>query len=287
MYRITVGIDAEAASSTAVDWLLGWPQARQARITLVTAYDLLLDEPAGDSARLEEERARIAAALPDAEVEVALAEGSIPGILGRRAAQSDVLVLGSHRSRRLRSVLTGAIAQRMTARADCPVIVVPDDVRPGSAGIAVGLADDDSSEGALRFAAALAAEADEVLHIIHAWSPPAVGAEFAAPLLDDADVRAAHEELLADAAAGIRDEFDEVQVVEHLHRGDAEYALRHVAGGPALIVVGTHRRGIVAGFLLGSVVSRLMRSSRTPVCVVPPVRHAVSVDAAVANGARA
>ena len=287
MYRITVGIDAEAASSTAVDWLLGWPRARGSHITLVTAYDLLLNDPAEDSARLEAECARVRAALPDAEVEIALADGSIPGILGRRAARSDLLVLGSHRTRRLRSVLTGALAQQMTARADCPVIVVPDDVRPGSGGIVVGLGDDDSSAAALRFAAELARQSDQVLTIVHAWSPPLVAAEFAVPLPDDEEVRAAHEELLAASAAGIRDEVNDVEVVEHLQRGDADVALRNAGGGPDLIVVGTHRRGIVAGFLLGSVVSRLMRSSRTPVCVVPPVLPAATFGAALVNGVRA
>lgn len=273
MIRITVGVDAEAASRTAVDWLLGWPAARRAEITLVTAFDLLLGDPRDDLAVLEAERARIQAALPEADVQIALADGSIPGVLERRAAESDLLVIGAHRTRHARSVLTGDLPRHLAAHAGCPVVVVPDDVDAGTGGIVVGLADDASSDAALEFAATAAADAGTGLDIVHAWELPVAGGDLAVLPIDAEELRREHEERLHDAARGLSAHADGVAIEEHLHRGDAAFALEHVGRRSRLIVIGTHRRGPIVGFLLGSVGARLLRDSRVPVCVVPPVEH--------------
>ena len=53
MYRITIGVDSGGAASTAVDWVIGWHRAQRAQITLVTAFDYLVDEVDIDVAILE------------------------------------------------------------------------------------------------------------------------------------------------------------------------------------------------------------------------------------------
>jgi nucleotide-binding universal stress UspA family protein len=267
MYRISIGVDSGGAASTAVDWVIGWHRAQQALITLVTAFDQLVDEVDVDVAVLEGEAARIRAALPVAQVEILMADGSVPGVLERSSHEADLLVVGSHRSRHARSVLTGRLPLRIAEHAACPVVVVPDDWQPRFGSIVAGLGDDDSSDAAVAFAAAQAADLGVDLRILHAWSPPSSSADLPSLVLDPGQLRAAHGKRLAEVAENLRDQG--VAVRESLHDGAAGDALVALAAEAALVVVGTHRTGPIGELLVGSTAASLIRDSRTPVCVVP------------------
>ena len=267
MYRITVGVDAEAASSAAVDWVLHWHRARTARITLVTAFDYLVDDVEEDAAALEREAWRLRTALPEAVVETALADGGIGRVLDRRSREADLLVVGSHRTRHARSVLAGRLSLRVAQHASCPVVIVPDDWRPRHGSIAAGVGDDPASEAAVAFAAAEADALGIPLHLLHAWSPVAPAAEVPALAVDPLAERAAHAERLVSVARDARRRCGAVR--EHLHEGAAGLALTALAADAALVVVGTHRSGPIGELLLGSTAATLVRDSRTPVCVVP------------------
>jgi nucleotide-binding universal stress UspA family protein len=267
MYRITIGVDSAGAASTAVDWVIGWHRARQAQITLVTAFDYLVDEVDVDVQLLEREAERVRAALPAAQVEIVMADGSVPGVLERSSREADLLVVGSHRSRHVRSVLTGRLPLRIAEHAACPVVVVPDDWQPRFGSIVVGLGDDDSSDAAVAFGAAQAVDLGVELRILHAWSPPSPSAELPSLVLDSEELRAAHGKRLAEVAGGLRDQG--VAVRESLHDGASGGAMVALAAEAALVVVGTHRTGPIGELLVGSTAASLLRESRTPVCVVP------------------
>lgn len=267
MYRITLGIDSSAAASTAIDWVIGWHRARHAQITLVTAFDYLVDEVDEDVALLERAAARLRDALPDAEVDTAMADGSVPGVLEQRSHEADLLVVGSHRTRHVRSILTGRLPLRIAEHAACPVVVVPEDWRRRTGSITVGLGDDDSSAGALAFAAAEAADLGVELRVLRAWSPPTASAELPAPVIDPVEARSHEEERLGEVGQRARERCPVVR--EHLHEGAAGFALVALAADAELVVVGTHRTGPLGELLVGSTAATLIRDSRTPVCVVP------------------
>lgn len=267
MYRITVGVDAGNAASAAVDWVIHWHRARQAHITLLTAFDYLVDEVEEEAAVLEREAWRIREALPDAVVETAMADGSVPGVLKRHSRETDLLVVGSHRSRHARSVLTGRLPLRIAEHAACPVVVVPDDWRRQAGPIVVGFGDDGSSDAAVAFAAAEAADLGVELRVLHAWSAPISAADLQPMIIDPLDLRTAHGERLAAVARRARMRCPTVR--EHLHEGAAGFALVALAAESELAVVGTHRSGPIGELLLGSTAASLIRDSRTPVCVVP------------------
>jgi nucleotide-binding universal stress UspA family protein len=267
MYRISIGVDSGGAASTAVDWVIGWHRAVQAQITLVTAFDYLVDEIDIDVEILEREAARLRAALPGASVEIAMADGSVPGVLERSSHDADLLVVGSHRTRHARSVLTGRLPLRIAEHAACPAVVVPHDWQPRSGSIVVGLGDDESSDAAVAFAAEQAADLGVELRVLHAWSPPSSSAELPGLVLDPDELRATHGDRLAEVAARLRERG--VAVRESLHEGAAGFALVALAAEAALVVVGTHRTGPIGELLVGSTAASLIRDSRTPVCVVP------------------
>jgi nucleotide-binding universal stress UspA family protein len=167
----------------------------------------------------------------------------------------------------VRSVLTGRLPLRIAEHAACPVVVVPDDWQRRTGSVVVGLGDDDSSDGAIAFAAAEAADLGVELRVLHAWSPPSSTADLPVDLADPVDLRSVHGERLADVARRARERCPEVR--EHLHEGAAGMALVALAADAALAVVGTHRTGPIGEFLVGSTAASLLRDSRTPVCVVP------------------
>ncbi len=267
MYRITVGVDPRNAASTTVDWVISWHRAENAQITLVTAFDYLVEEVEEDVAVLEREARRVREAVPGAVVEIAMADGSVPGVLQRRSRETDLLVVGSHRTRHVRSVLTGRLPLRITEHAACPVIVVPNDWQRRTGAVVVGLGADESSDVAIDFAAAEAADLGVELRVLHAWSPPASAAEVPSLLVDPTELRAAHGERLAEVARRARERCPAVR--EHLHEGAPGIAIVALAAEAALAVVGTHRSGRLGEVLVGSTAASLIRDSRTPVCVVP------------------
>jgi nucleotide-binding universal stress UspA family protein len=267
MYRITVGVDAGRAATTAVDWVIQWHRAADAQITLVTAFDYLVDEVDEDMSLLEREAWRIREALPGATVEIAMADGSVPGVLNRRSRATDLLVVGSHRTRHVRSVLTGRLPLRIAEHAACPVVIVPNDWRHHAGSVVVGLGDDDTSDAAIAFAAEEAALLGVELRVLHAWSPPVAPPDLSPALIDPMEVRVMHEERLAEVARRARAWCPAVR--EHLHEGAAGFALVALAADACLAVVGTHRTGPIGELLVGSTAASLIRDSRTPVCVVP------------------
>lgn len=275
MYRITAGIDPETGSRSVVEWLLHWHGAAAAHITLVTAFDPLVDDPVEDAEFLRAQAQLIATALPDAVVDTSLAERSIPNAIGDRGHDSDLVVIGSRRGPG-GAVLANRLPVAIARRVDCPTVIVPDGAPLRSGSILVGLDDDGSSDAALDWAAAEAAAVGAELQVVHAWSEETVPLELVHLLDDPGGLRAAHDGHLADAAARLRER--DVPVREQLSEDSALSAILHLAPQAGLVVVGSHRRGQFGEWVFGSTAAELIRECREPVCIVPPT----ALDAAVA-----
>lgn len=274
MFRITVGVDDERATAVAIDWLIRRYRDQPAHLTLVTAYDLLTDEPFADVEVLDGYARRIRAAWPAAVVGVVLAEGSIPRILEDRSLRADLLVVGSHRTRHGRSVLTGRLPLRVARQAGCPVIVVPDDVRSrGGRWIAVGLGERVPSQ-LLEVAASAARALRLPVRLLHAWQPSAPPVDLVVDGGRTVEERASHQRHLA--AAGDRIRALGVPVVEELFEGLHRDRLRELSKGSELVVVGSDHDGTFGELLTGSTVASLVRDSRAAVCVVPRRTEAAS-----------
>ncbi|WP_395638360.1 universal stress protein [Pseudolysinimonas sp.] len=267
---ITVGVDAEGASRLAVDWAIRQAMSRPVRLTLLTAFDLILVSPLDEEEHLERERARVLAAAPGTPVETLVAEGSITEILSRYEKDADLLVIGSHRTRHYRSVLSGDLPARVVRDATCPVVVVPDDWTPRDGAVLVGLEDDASSDAALLSAARFAAESGSELRILHAWmrpDPPSDPVNFYVKV--PKELQDAHRRHLDVAVRGVQERFPELTIRADLYEGSVVNGLMAVAESAELVVIGSHRRGAVAGFLLGSVGRELLHHCSAPLCVVP------------------
>ena len=140
--------------------------------------------------------------------------------------------------------------------------------------LVVGVDFSETSEDALESALELAAHRDGHIHLVHVvpdvlhtpWMVEAAGVDFQGvqqQWVDDANRQ------LVDFAAQHRVDPQRVTTTVLVGPPATEivrYATEHAAN---VIVLGTHGRGRVTRFLLGSVADRVVREARCPVMLVP------------------
>ncbi|WP_020658926.1 universal stress protein [Amycolatopsis benzoatilytica] len=135
--------------------------------------------------------------------------------------------------------------------------------------IVVGVDGSSASIGALIWAAEAASASGAELHVVSAWLHD--------PLLDDLSIgrtvdeaRKAH---LAELDAFIAQVVKNVPVASvrsAVPEGDAAGALIDQSRNAALLVVGSHGKGMVREALTGSVGKACLRRASCPVTVIPP-----------------
>ena len=77
MEKVLVGIDDEAASQVAVDWVIERARRTPLHVTLFTALDMLGSNPITDDQLLETTAARIVSAAPGSQVKTITEDRSI------------------------------------------------------------------------------------------------------------------------------------------------------------------------------------------------------------------
>lgn len=273
MERVTVGIDTEHASTRALDWAIERGRSRTIELRIVSSFDMLLVDVLAEQRRLEELKADVEARLPGTVVTTALVDGSIVETLVEASRYSDLLVLGYHRTRAVRSFLSGAVSVRVAARSHCPTVIVPDDAAGLQTGeIVAGVGDDDSAAAAVEWAAREAAASGSRLTVIHAWQIPVPSMNEVPMLLVSAEeLREVHRRLLSEAVEPVLHGFPNVSVEQQLAEGRAPAVLAAAGAQASLVVIGTHRLSPVAGAVLGSTAIALLPHSAVPVCIVPLV----------------
>jgi len=204
-----------------------------------------------------------------------------------RAADSDVIVLGTRGKTGLAHVLLGSTAERVIRSASCPVLAVRAELPGGMladprpcAGVSlhrilVPVDFSDCSIEALEYAAWLAQRSGASLSLLHVLEPVSYGLDFTL----------SHEPKREDMRARVTQRL--AGLVEAL-AGAAIAADSHVRGGlpadsildsaktlPAdVIVMGTHGRRGLSHMLSGSVTEAVLRQSRCPVLTVRSPKYA-------------
>ena len=263
MERIIIGIDAEPASALAVEWVARRPGAAPSEITLVTAFDSFVDDPIAARDRQLAFADRLREALPSTRVEIELANASIPRALEERSRAADLLVIGSHRTRPVRSILSGGAPSFIAAQSHCPTVIVPDDWAARDGAIVVGVGLDDTSDPAVEFGVREAARTSSDLRLVHAWRGDGAGG-------GSSSERDSHRDRVAAVGARLRAHHPSIDISEHLVDGRIADALLAEDHAAQLIVIGTHHHGEPAiSLFLGSTGGHLLMRSTIPVCIVP------------------
>ncbi|HET9655645.1 MAG TPA: universal stress protein [Kineosporiaceae bacterium] len=139
--------------------------------------------------------------------------------------------------------------------------------------IVVGVDETAASRRALAWAASEAVRRNATLQVITAWTWDAVeGAPLAA--VDPQAMMEVAGQTQSEALEEVLAGFDpKPAVIREIVQSTASEALVEASRRADLVVVGTHGRGPVRTFLLGSVSQSVIRHAQCPVVVMPPVHE--------------
>ena len=167
----------------------------------------------------------------------------------------------------------GHTVRAVASRAACPVLVLHgNDARLHRRGVVVGVEEHGRAQSALRVAMEEAAAAGVPVTAVHAFEVPGPVQVPPTP----GELAYAHEAaqlLLAEALAGLAEDYPTVTLHRRAFRGPAADVLRATASTAGVLVVA--RRGAATGGLhtLGRTARALLHASPCPVMVTPPARR--------------
>lgn len=220
--------------------------------------------------------AEVGKVAPEVPVTGAVVDGPPVPVLLDEAHRATLLVLGNRGLGGFAGLLIGSVTVQVSARAQCPVLVVRGEPRADGP-VVVGVDGSECSGEAVGLAFDEAARRGTTLVAVHAWLyPTPIAPGDVLPLVYDLDALAADERrLLAECVAGFAERYPDVPVQQRLVRGSAAGALVEESKNAQLVVVGARGRGAFAGLLLGSVSHAVLHHAHCPVVVV---RHAVAAQ---------
>jgi nucleotide-binding universal stress UspA family protein len=283
MSEIVVGVSTGGrASLTAVRWAAQRASAVGSRLRLVhvvegsipSTDDAQLLLAAQSAARTSLDAAADAAASVDRALEVVteLEQGSAVEVFDRVSERADLLVVGSDWHGGQRASRRGVHSLRIAASSHAPVAVIPDIDVSGRRGVVVGIDGSEASDAALSFAVAEATRLGEPLIAVHAWDVAMmVGGDYGygVPMVASDDLQRGAEQVLDEALAGVASSAgSSLEISRVVVAGDPVIALAEAAMSASLLVVGSHGRGALARFLLGSVSHGVLAHLEGPTVVV-------------------
>ena len=276
--QIVVGVTGARVSRRAVDWATARAVERRQSVELVSVVggaigtvgeaEVLGAAQTATQQLLDGEADRVRAA--GVTVSTRVESGNPVAKLIEASADAALLVIGSDYRGAGTGPARGVHGIRIAAGAKSPVVVVPDrDLGEGS-GVVVGIDGSSVSEHAIEFAAAEADRLGEQLVAVSAWTPlhtPRNAMEVY-PDLYLANMQSTTEEILAMSLAGLSSRYPDLKVVRRAERGHPSQVLSEIAGDARMVVVGTHGRGAIARFLLGSISQEVLSHLPTVTAVV-------------------
>ncbi|MFF8032817.1 MULTISPECIES: universal stress protein [unclassified Streptomyces] len=290
---VVAAVDGSDDALRALEWALDAARRREAplRIVHVRQYarwaqpEVLAAGPPDPDADpvLDQVRAQLAqrAGLP--AVEYVTQEGAPGALLPGAGATARLLVLGSRGRGGFAALLLGSTSLAAARDAECPVVVVPrpgrgaDGAAPAAPGgpVVVGLHADSPDGTTLAFAFAEAALRGTRLRIVAAypWPPQTwmLPGETPPPEIDQDAVEHETRTLADGFLAPHRERHPEVTSVTDVLPGNAAGHLVEASRRAELVVVGRHRRRLLApARMMGSVTQAVLLHAASPVAVVPP-----------------
>jgi len=275
--RIVVGINGKPSGDAALLWALDYANARNDEVELVHVVDdkwTTVTRSLTGTALLDAEhelRSRAERAVeehPGLHVHPTVLEGSPIDALLERADGADLLVIGTHDVGRFQGVVHSTRAAHVAALSTTSVAIVPRGRERSGSGVVVGVDGSASSVAALGFGAREADRLGQTLTAVYAWqalTPWELVEELNPPDPSESDKM-----ILAEAVAGLAEEYPDLSIVQSLSRVLPVDALMNASLGGRLLVVGTHGRHGVAKMWLGSVSHELVLAMPCAVVVVKP-----------------
>ncbi|MFH0517868.1 universal stress protein [Streptomyces sp. M41] len=291
---VVVAVDGSDDSLVALDWAFDAAllHAAPLRVVHVQQYPAWARPgmlPAGrtapeDDPVLDHVRRYLAGRVEQPEVQYRALDGAAGVLLPELGAEARMLVLGSRGRGGFAGLLLGSTGMTVARDAACPVVVVPKpgsrvvedtQVEPGPR-VVVGLQVDSPDDATLSFAFTQATAYGARLQVVAAYSWPAhiwtaAPAQILPPSVDQDAVEGDTRALAEGHLAPYRERHPEVRAEPYVAPGDAAGLLVSASKDAQLVVVGRHRRRLLApARMMGSVAQAVLLHAASPVAVVPP-----------------
>jgi nucleotide-binding universal stress UspA family protein len=284
--RVLVAVDSSEPARAAFDRALAIARVRGAELLVVHAVPAT--QPFNLRAR---ERIALVAKLREAaegagvRFAVSVQQGDPAGVivLHAESRRPDLIVLGTHQRAGLDRLRAGSVAERVVARAEQPVLIVPAGHAATTdrafSGIVAAVDFSEASARALERARALAREIGAELTVVHVIPgtpevPPYLyrygAVEYRTLQAHDAERQL--QALVPEA--GVPGGRVRIRVVSGAP--DEEITRIATESGADLIVLGVPRRGIVGRAVFGTTASRVARIAAQPILAVPENAAAAS-----------
>lgn len=291
---VIAAVDGSDDSLVALDWAFDAALVREAplRVVHVQQYPAWARPgvlPAGrpqpeDDPVLVQVRRYLEGRVERPELEYVALEGTPSAVLPELGSTAQLLVLGSRGRGGFASLLLGSNGMAVARDAECPVVVVPKPgrqvheampIEPGPR-VVVGLQVDSPDEATLSFAFTEAALRGARLQVVAAYSWPmhiwtAAPGQIVPPSVDQDAVEHETRTLAEGFLAPYGERHPEVRAEPYVVPGDAAGNLVAASKDAELVVVGRHRRRLLApARMMGSVAQAVLLHAASPVAVVPP-----------------
>lgn len=263
---ILVGCDGSPESATAVGWAVDHARRTNGTLHLISCWEWPTLQgapitygqwqPEGEC-RSRLDRLRTSADLSDDRVSTDVVRGHPAHVLVRRAADVDLLVVGTHGLGAVSRLLLGSVSAYCAAHSPVPVAVVRES--PGRRGVLVGVDGSESARVALRWAMDYADAALEPLTVMQTVEPSVDG---------DRETRRQLRELVekeqADRGAAVISGL-RIRVLE----GNPAHVLVEQSKYASVTVVGRRGAGGFRRLLVGSVATALAHHGQSTVVLTP------------------
>ncbi|GAA3166854.1 universal stress protein [Planomonospora alba] len=279
--HVVVGVDGSPASTAAVAWAAADAARRGCPLRIVHvcepwAYGIPEDAPAGfrdsvaehcgDVVELAEDVAR--GHEPGIEVSTVLETGRVAEVLRREAEDAEEVVLGSRGLGGFAGLVLGSVSFAVSGHVDVPVVVVRNVPEQTRGRVVVGFDGSEHSAAALRYAFAEAVRRGAVLHAVHTWQLPVLGAGATAytPLVED--LFTAERQVAEVVLTPLKEEYPQVRVDQTVVCGHPVLTICEASKEADLAVVGSRGLGALGSAVLGSVSHGVLHHAHCPVAVV-------------------
>lgn len=268
---IVVGVDEK--QTAALRYALDEAEAQGCGVRVVHVYSLtnlgptMLSAASVDAAAvgayeiLEIAQNYVESQDTDVPVEYEAVFGAPTQVLEAEAKTARALVLGPENASWYERILAGEVGAWLATRAECPVIIVPEQWfahSAGRGGVVVSVDGATAAHGPLTFAFKAADRRNEDLHALHVVPP-------ATSLADEADYRLN----VAEVLSGWADEYPDVKIHQSVVFGQPDEACIGATNLANLVVVGRpHGRGMPFS-LVRPVAVAVIKEANCPVAVVP------------------
>ncbi|MDN3024251.1 universal stress protein [Streptomyces sp. S.PB5] len=290
---VIVAVDGSDDSLVALDWAFEAALVREAPLRVVHVHQYPAwagpevlpagrPEAEGDTV-LGQVRRYLAGRVERPALEYLALEGVPSAVLPELGATAQLLVLGSRGRGGFAGLLLGSNGMAAARDAECVVVVVPkpgrriQDGTPAEPGprVVVGLRADSPDEATLAFAFTEAALRGARLQVVAAYQWPlqnwAMPGELVPVTVDQDAVEGETRTLTEGFLAPHRQRHPAVRTDPWIAPGDAAGHLVEASKGADLVVVGRHRRRLLApARMMGSVTQAVLLHAASPVAVVPP-----------------